>query len=65
MDDLKHENELLTPEELASEFKVQKSWVYNQTRRKGPGSIPCIRCGKYLRFRKSEVLRWLEKKSQR
>lgn len=29
----------LTVEELAAELKVKPSWVYDRTRRTGPGSI--------------------------
>jgi excisionase family DNA binding protein len=50
---------LLTPDELADKFQVQKSWVYNQTRETGPGSIPRIKVGKYLRFEESRVREWL------
>ena len=50
---------LLTPDELADKFQVQKSWVYNQTRETGPGSIPRIKVGKYLRFSEAEVTAWL------
>ena len=41
---------LLTVEELASELKVKKSWIYGQTRKKGEGSIPGFKVGKYWRF---------------
>jgi len=51
--------ELLTVEELAGVLKVPPSWVYGQTRQTGPGTIPRIRCGKYVRFIESEVMEWL------
>ena len=56
--------ELLKVEELAEELKVPPSWVYAQTRKTGPGSIPRLRVGKYLRFNLQEVLDWL-KENQR
>ena len=56
-------NEFLTPDELAEKLKVNKSWVYRQTRQKGSDSIPRIRAGKYLRFNLPSVLDWLEQKS--
>jgi excisionase family DNA binding protein len=35
------------------------SWLYAQT---AAGTIPCLKLGKYVRFRRSEVLAWLETK---
>ena len=51
--------ELLTVEQLAGKLKVHKSWVYRQTRQRGPDSIPRVPVGKYLRFNLMEVLSWL------
>jgi excisionase family DNA binding protein len=53
------QKEFLTISELAEVLQVQKSWLYAQTRQTGPGSIPCIRVGKYLRFHPPSVLEWL------
>ena len=50
---------LLTVEDLCSRFQVRRSWVYNQTKEHGPGSMPRIRLGKYLRFDESAVMEWL------
>jgi excisionase family DNA binding protein len=52
--------ELLTVEELAKELKVKPSWVYGETRKTGPGSIPRLRVGKYIRFNLPRVLDWLK-----
>ena len=52
-------DELLTLQELAERLKVRKSWVYSRTRETGPGSLPRIRCGKYLRFEEKAVTQWL------
>jgi hypothetical protein len=57
--------ELLKVEELAKELKVPPSWVYGETRKTGPGSIPRLRVGKYLRFSLLEVLCWLKEKQAR
>ncbi len=54
-------DDLLTPIELAKQLKVQLSWVYNQTRPGYEGNIPCVRVGKYLRFRLADVIAWLDK----
>lgn len=51
--------ELLNVEEMARLLKVDKSWLYARTRLKGEGQIPCIRVGKYIRFRETDVLAWL------
>ncbi|MEW6440731.1 MAG: helix-turn-helix domain-containing protein [bacterium] len=53
--------DLLTPEELARELRVPKSWVYSRTR---TNAIPVLRFGKYCRFRLTEVLQSLECQSQ-
>lgn len=49
-------DELLTIDELADRLKVQKSWLYTQTRLK---EIPFFKVGKYLRFNFSEVYDWI------
>jgi excisionase family DNA binding protein len=54
------EEKLLTVEELAKQLKVPKSWVYGKTRIKGEDQIPCVRVGKYVRFRMPDVVGWLE-----
>jgi excisionase family DNA binding protein len=56
-------SELLTIKEMAERLKVPVSWLYSRTRLKGEGTIPVVRAGKYLRFRESEVLEWLEKQN--
>jgi len=53
--------ELLTVEELAKFLKTAKSWVYSRSRVTGPGAMPRVKCGKYLRFRLEDVLAWLER----
>jgi hypothetical protein len=51
--------DILTPQELAKRLKLPLSWVYKQSARSGPGSIPVLRCGMYLRFSWPEVCGWL------
>lgn len=60
----KESEPLLTTEELAEALKVPVTWVYTQSRQRGPGSIPCFRLGRYNRFRLSEVLDWLESRAE-
>lgn len=50
---------LLTIDELSEIWKVKKSWIYSRTRETGPGSIPRIKVGKYLRFELDQVMDWL------
>ena len=47
---------------LAEYLKVNESWVYNQVHLK---TIPYFKCGKYTRFRKAAIDRWIEKESVR
>ncbi len=41
---------LLTVEEVACLLHVPVSWVYERSRRRGPGQLPHFKIGKYLRF---------------
>jgi predicted DNA-binding transcriptional regulator AlpA len=52
--------DLLTIDELAKKLKIRKSWIYSRTRIKGPGSVPHLKIGKYLRFCLGDVLTWLK-----
>ncbi len=56
-------NELLTPREMAEILRTPLSWIYGQTRLKGENTIPTVRVGKYIRFKKNEVLSWLEQQA--
>lgn len=51
--------DILTPQELAKRLKVPLSWVYKQTARRGPDSLPVLRCGMYLRFSWPDVCAWM------
>ena len=42
---------------LAEYLKVNKSWVYNQVHLK---TIPYFKCGKYTRFKKSNIDKWID-----
>ena len=55
---------LMTIDELSQKLKVPKSFIYSRTRQRGPGCIPVIRVGKYLRFKLDDVMEWLEKKQE-
>jgi excisionase family DNA binding protein len=49
------EKTLLTPEEVARYFQVNRQWVYERTSK---NEIPHIKVGKYLRFQREEIDRW-------
>ena len=51
---------LLTVQEVAKILRVPVSWVYERTRRRGNEQLPHIKLGKYLRFRRTEVIGWLD-----
>lgn len=51
---------LLTALETAAVLKVPLSFLYAPVRRRGANAIPSIRMGKYLRYRLSEVMAWVE-----
>lgn len=52
--------DLLTLEEMATRLRVNQSWLYRQTMRHGPGSIPRLKVGKYLRFNEAAVMAWIK-----
>ena len=48
--------ELLTAHDLAAAWGVRPKQIYNLVENHG---LPCIRLGKYMRFRQSAVESWL------
>ena len=55
------EDSLLTIAEVAAMLQVDASWVYERVRRRSVDRLPAFHLGKYLRFRKADVLAWLER----
>lgn len=52
---------ILTREQVAQRLQVAPETIYSLTRRRRSGTpMPVLRVGKYLRFRWSEVERWLK-----
>ncbi len=51
---------LLTVQDVAEILKVPLSWVYEHTRRNGPGRLPHIKVGKYVRFLNVDISRYVE-----
>jgi len=58
---MQDKSDLATLEEMAARLRVNQSWIYRQTKRHGPGSIPRLKVGKYLRFNPEEVMKWITK----
>jgi excisionase family DNA binding protein len=56
---------LLTVKEVAATLKVPCSWVYERTRRRGHDCLPHIKLGKYLRFRSSDLIAFLNRQSMK
>jgi excisionase family DNA binding protein len=48
---------LLTADEVAQILRVPRSWVYSHS-----SDLPVIRLGRYVRFRRSEINGFLEKR---
>ena len=53
-------NKLLTPDEMAEYIGVKKSTIYQWTH---IGYIPHIKMGKFVRFKLSQIDKWLESHS--
>lgn len=49
--------DLLTAEEVAALLRVTPAWVYAETRRQ---RIPHIRLGRYVRYRRDALARWMD-----
>lgn len=47
----------MTADEVASLMQVTPAWVYAESRR---GALPHVRLGRYVRFRRSAIERWLD-----
>lgn len=50
-------DKLLTPSEVAEYLGVQTSTIYQWTHQ---GFIPHVKIGKFIRFKESDVLKWIE-----
>lgn len=54
------ERHLLNVHEVAELLQVPVSWVYGRMRKRSLERLPGYRLGKYWRFRKDEVLAWVD-----
>ncbi len=51
---------LMTVHEVAELLHVPSSWVYKRTRLRCHNRIPGIRLGKYWRFQRTDIMRWID-----
>lgn len=54
------DEQLLTIADVAEFLRVDKSWVYQHVRMRSRNRLPALRLGKYWRFRKSDLISWVE-----
>lgn len=55
---LNTQDEILSLEEACNFLKCKKSWLYKAVQQR---KIPAIKTGKYLKFSKKELEKWLRK----
>jgi excisionase family DNA binding protein len=55
-----NQSDILTPEDVAELLHVSLRWVYEKCRRRQRNPLPVFRPGRYLRFSRTAVLKWLE-----
>ncbi|MGD8388118.1 MAG: helix-turn-helix domain-containing protein [Desulfobacteraceae bacterium] len=58
----KEEESLISIGEAAAFLSVPRSWLYSRTR---THAIPFIKLGRYVRFRKSDLLTWAQEQQGR
>lgn len=54
------QDDIMGVHDLCTYLQVDESWVYKQVSQK---TIPFFKAGKYTRFRKSKIDRWIEENS--
>jgi excisionase family DNA binding protein len=54
---------ILTVEQAAEILQLKPSTIYELTRRRNARPLPVHKAGKFLRFRRSEIERWLDGKA--
>jgi excisionase family DNA binding protein len=59
--DLPADLDLLTPNDVCALLKVKKSWLYDEVE---AGRVDAIRLGKQLRFRASDLARYLSERAK-
>ena len=54
---------LLTVQDVAELLQVRVSWVYKHAGPQCPNPLPCMKLGKYLRFRSTDIMAFLRSNS--
>ncbi len=57
---LPEEHQLLTVTQVCRAFGVSRDWVYKHANTDTADALPCVRLGRLVRFKHSEVSRYLE-----
>lgn len=55
------DNGLMTADEIATRLGVKPGWVYRQSR---AGLIPTVKLGRYYRYRRDAIERWLAERER-
>ena len=53
-------HDILTVSDVADLLRVSEGWVHEKCRRRAKNPLPAHAVGRYLRFRRSEVLAWFD-----
>ncbi|MGD0275674.1 MAG: excisionase [Syntrophales bacterium] len=48
--------------EMAALLKIPKSWLYSRSRETGPGSMPRLKVGKYIRLNPETTIAWIKER---
>jgi len=57
------DSHLLTVQDVAELLQVPVSWVYKHAGPQCPNPLPCMKLGKYLRFRSTDIMAFLRSSS--
>ena len=55
------QDDIMTIDQLCAWLQLKKSFVYDLT---SSNRIPFIKIGRHLRFRRSDIIGWLDEKTQ-
>jgi len=55
---------LITSPEACTLLRVGRSWLALEVRKGAQSSVPFLRVGRYIRFRRSDLLEWMRRQSQ-
>ena len=61
-DDNQPGKEIMSPDDVCKEFKINKTKLYSLTMQTGKNSIPRFKIGRDLRFKRSELVKWFNSK---